>query len=207
MEGVRAPRVDGLVCQTEAMGATVYYTATSADGFIADENNSLDWLFAVSPDTTDHFGRFFATIGAFAMGATTYQWVLDHEKLLDQPRTWHDWYGDVPAWVLTHRALPAIPDADITFVSGDVRPVHAAMRSAAGDRDIWVVGGGELAATFADHGLLDKVIAFVAPVFLGAGAPLFPRRITSSRLTLSSVEKVGEFACLTYDLRPSEPSA
>ncbi|GAA1866071.1 dihydrofolate reductase family protein [Asanoa iriomotensis] len=177
--------------------ATRYYTATTIDGYIADADNSLDWLFEVT-DRDDRFAPFFAGIGAFAMGATTYEWMLDHEKLLEQPEKWQEWYADRPLWVFTHRDLPRIPGAAITFVSGDVRPVHAAMTEAAGDRDIWLVGGGELVGTFADAGLLDELILGVAPVTLGAGAPVLPRRLPSSRLTLTTAEQVGPFAYLTY---------
>ena len=59
---------------------TQYYTATSVDGFIADEHNSLDWLFEVT-SRSDRFAPFFAGVGAFAMGATTYEWVLEHERV------------------------------------------------------------------------------------------------------------------------------
>ncbi|HEX6969271.1 MAG TPA: dihydrofolate reductase family protein [Micromonosporaceae bacterium] len=190
------------------MTKTIYYTATSIDGFIADRQNSLDWLFDVdSNGDDDRFGPFFAGIGAFAMGATTYEWVLAHENLLDQPQKWTEFYGDTPAWVFTHRTLPAIPDADITFVSGDVRPVHAAMTAAAQGKNIWLVGGGELVGSFADHGLLDEIVLGVAPVTLGAGAPLLPRRIGSARLTLSAVEQVGQFAYLTYAVGPAKSNA
>jgi len=122
--------------------ATRYYTATTIDGYIADDHNSLDWLFEVA-ERDDRFGPFIERIGAFAMGATTYEWVYDYEKLGDNPQKWRESYGDRPAWVFTHRELPPIAGASVTFVSGDVRPVHAAMTAAAGDRDIWLVGGGE----------------------------------------------------------------
>jgi dihydrofolate reductase len=60
---------------------TQYYTATTLDGFIADENNSLGWLFEVDREQEgeNSFDAFFADIGAMAMGATTYEWVLDHD--------------------------------------------------------------------------------------------------------------------------------
>jgi dihydrofolate reductase len=179
------------------MPKTQYYTATSIDGFIADAANSLDWLFEVS-ERDDRFGPFFAGVGAFAMGATTYEWVLNHEKLLDSPTKWQEFYGDTPAWVFTHRDLPAIPGANLRFVSGDIRPVHAAMTEAAAGRNIWLVGGGELVGAFADAGLLDELVLGVTPATLGAGAPLLPRRLTSGRLTLTSAERVGPFAYLTY---------
>ena len=184
------------------MPKTQYYTATTIDGFIADENNSLDWLFAVEGDTDNPFATFFADVGAFCMGATTYLWVLEHDALLDQPLKWADYYGETPCWVFTHRDLPPIPGADLTFVRGDVRPVHEAMTTAAAGKNLWVVGGGELAGSFADAGLLDELILGVAPVTLGAGAPVLPRRLSSSRLSLSSAQQRGPFAYLTYQVGP-----
>jgi dihydrofolate reductase len=189
---------------------TQFYTATSIDGFIADQHNSLDWLFEVEQGGEDEagsnpFADFFAGVGAFAMGATTYEWVMEHDALLERPLKWADYYGDVPAWVFTHRELPPIPGANLTFVQGDVRPVHEAMVAAAKDKNVWLVGGGELAGAFADAGLLDELILGVAPVTLGAGAPLLPRRMTSSRLTLTGLERRGQFAYLTYDVGPLPP--
>jgi dihydrofolate reductase len=189
------------------MTRTQYYTATSLDGYIADSDNSLEWLFEVEraggePEESDNpFAAFFAGVGAFVMGATTYEWVLRHENLLAEPQKWAAWYGAVPSWVFTHRQLPPVPGAAVTFVSGDVRPVHQAMTAAAAGRNIWVVGGGELAGAFADAGLLDELVAGVAPVTLGGGAPLLPRRLTSGRLRLTAVEQHGQFAQLTYALR------
>jgi dihydrofolate reductase len=181
---------------------TQYYTATTIDGFIADEHNSLDWLFEAAGDDEDAnpFASFFADVGAFAMGATTYEWVYAHEDLGNQPAKWSGYYGDVPAWVFTHRSLPSFAGGDVRFVQGDVRPVHAAMTAAAGGKNVWLVGGGELAGAFADAGLLDELILGVAPATLGAGAPLLPRRLPPSRLSLSSVRQRGGFAYLTYAL-------
>lgn len=179
------------------MAKTQYFTATSLDGFIADPDNSLDWLFPVHRDRDD-FASFFGEVGAFAMGATTYEWMLAHLRLLDQPRQWHELYGEVPAWVFTHRDLPRIPGAHLTFVSGDVRPVHEAMVRAAGGANVWLVGGGELVGAFADHGRLDELILEVTPVLLGAGAPLLPRRLLSTRLRLAGVERNGQMVRLTY---------
>jgi dihydrofolate reductase len=185
------------------MGKTQYYTATTLDGYIADTDNSLDWLFQVDRGTgeSSQYDRFFAGVGAMAMGATTYQWVLDHEHLLDDPAKWQAWYGGTPTWVFTHRSLPAVPGADICFVQGDVAPVHATMRAASRDRNIWLVGGGDLVGQFADKGLLNEIIVSVAPVTLGGGAPLLPRRIVGG-MTLVSVERDRQFANLTYSVEP-----
>jgi dihydrofolate reductase len=136
------------------------------------------------------------------MGATTYEWILAHEKLLDDPAQWTKWYGQTPAWVFTHRDLPAIPGADLRFVSGEVRPVHEQMTAAADGKNLWLVGGGELVGAFADQGLLDEIHLGVAPVTLGSGAPLLPRHITSSRLRLTKARQAGQFVQLTYAVGP-----
>jgi len=182
---------------------TQYFTATTLDGYIADENNSLDWLFSVdrTQGDDDSFTVFFAGVGAMAMGATTYEWVLDHERLLDEPAKWHAYYGETPCWVFTHRTLPAIPGVNLRFVEGDVRPIHEEMTQAAGGRNIWIVGGGDLAGQFADHGLLDEILVGIAPVTLGAGAPLLPRRLTAADLELVDVARDKQFAQLSYRLR------
>jgi dihydrofolate reductase len=189
------------------MTKTQYYTATSFDGFIADENNSLDWLFQVEPakPTVDRFAAFFAEVGAMAMGATTYEWVLDHDQLLDNPSKWQDYYGSTPCWVFTHRALPPIPGADLRFVQGGVTVVHDEMVRAATGKNVWIVGGGELVGQFADQGRLDEILLGVAPVTLGGGAPLLPRRLTAADLTLTSVEQDGQFALLSYTLNKTSP--
>jgi uncharacterized protein YecE (DUF72 family)/dihydrofolate reductase len=194
-----APRPDTAAAAT-ATGKTQYFTATSIDGYIADADNSLDWLFQAHDDTQgdERWETFIGRVGAMAMGATTYEWVLEHEKLLEDPGKWHEFYDDIPCWVFTHRALPAIPGADLRFVHGEVGPVHEEMVAAANGKNIWLVGGGELVGRFADEGLLDEIQLHVAPVTLGGGAPLLPRRITAPRLELRSVEEVGGFAYLTY---------
>ena len=76
----------------------------------------------------------------------------------------------------------------------------AAMAAAAGGRNLWVVGGGDLAGQFADAGLLDEVLVTIAPVTLGAGAPLLPRRITTKRVTLREVRHAGQQLQLILDV-------
>src|SRR5579875_329179 len=170
-----------------------YFTACTIDGYIADADNSLQWLFDVPEAESDStIADFVEGVGVLVMGATTYGWVLDHEKVLDHPNKWHEWYGDRPAWVFTHRALPAIPGADIRFVAGDVRDQLEALNKAAGERKVWLVGGGALVGAFDDAGALDEICLGMVPVTLGKGAPVLPRRITSDRLSLVEVRRVGQ---------------
>ena len=200
--GGAEPTVGGLG-HAGGMTRTQYYTATSIDGFIADADNSLAWLFALGEDASmkAEYPRFIAEVGAIAMGSTTYEWILDHAGPLQRPEAWE---YEQPTWVFTSRNLPAVPGADLRFVAGDVAPVHALMVEAAAGKNVWVVGGGDLVGQFDDAGLLDDIILGVGSVFLGGGAPLLPRRITSPRLRLVSATPYGDdFAMLRYEVRPA----
>lgn len=178
---------------------TQYYTASSLDGFIADPRNSLDWLLQF--EMTDDYPDFIREVGALAMGSTTYEWIradLARSAGTGGPRPWP---YEQPTWVFTSRSLSPVPGADIRFVRGDVRPVHEQMAAAAGGRNIWLVGGGELVGQFHDHGLLDELIVTMAPVTLGGGAPLLPRAITKPPLRLLSARTRGDaFAQLRYEV-------
>jgi dihydrofolate reductase len=179
---------------------TQYYTATSLDGFIATEDDSLDWLFPLGDVSETSYPSFIADVGALAMGSATYEWMLRHAlKVDDQMAT--GWPYTQPTWVFSSRSLAKAPGADLTVVRGDVRPVHDAMRAAAGAKNIWIVGGGDLAGQFFDAGLLDEIIVQVGSVTLGRGKPLFPRRVTSPPLRLVSTRQVGTgFAELRYEV-------
>jgi dihydrofolate reductase len=128
------------------------------------------------------------------MGATTYEWILDHEFKGKDPADWR-WPYEIPGWIFTHRNLPDVPGAPITFTSGDVGVVHGEMVAAAEGRNVWIVGGGGLAAQFAEAGLLDEVIVYVAPVTLGGGAPLLARR---QELRLEETARNGDFVTARY---------
>lgn len=132
------------------------------------------------------------------MGSSTYEWMLRHAQTVSD-QTGSAWPYTQPTRIFSSRQLPAIPGANLHFVQGDVRPVHAAMLKAAGSKNLWVVGGGDLAGQFCDAGLLDEMIVQVASVTLGQGKPLFPHRLTSPPLKLESVRQVGTgFAELRY---------
>jgi dihydrofolate reductase len=179
---------------------TQYCTATSLDGFISTEDDSLDWLFPLGDVNETSFPAFIEAVGALAMGSATYEWILRHSDKV-AAEAGGPWPYAQPAWVFSSRSLPKVAGADVRFARGDVRPIHAAMRKAAGSKNIWIVGGGDLAGQFFDAGLLDEIIVQVGSVTLGRGKPLFPRRVTSPALRLVSVRQVGSgFAELQYEV-------
>lgn len=183
-----------------APGRTQYYTATSLDGFIADPDHSLDWLLQFSDSPTDDYPDFIAKVGAVAMGSSTYEWLLRH--LAGADGGGQAWPYAQPAWVFTTRSLPGIDGADIRFVRGDVAPVHREMLAAAHGRNVWIVGGGDLAGQFHDRGLLDELIVTIASVTLGAGKPLLPRAIVTPPLRLVSARTFDEaFVQLRYEVQ------
>ncbi len=184
--------------------STQYYTATSIDGYIADEDNSLEWLFQLgeADGMAEEYPRFIAEVGALAMGSTTYEWILDHIGCVDDPTKW---VYQQPAWVFSSRDLPKVEGADIRFASGNVAPVHADMVAAADGKNVWLVGGGDLVGQFHDQHLLDEIILAVAPVTLGSGAPLLPRKITTPPMRLLEVKQYGDvFATLRYAVNGTE---
>ncbi|MFC7400781.1 dihydrofolate reductase family protein [Citricoccus sp. GCM10030269] len=166
-----------------------YYTATTLDGFLADDADSLNWLFRqhLEEDGPGNPTAFLADIGAQVMGATTYTWVLEHEPA---------WLPEMPTFVFTHRDLePA--NEQIHFVAGSPTDQRSVLETAAGGRDVWVMGGGGLASEFAAAGMLDEVLVSIAPVTLGSGKPLMGGAYD---LALQECDRNGDFVVIKYDV-------
>ena len=163
-----------------------YFVAASLDGFIAITADDLGWLlqFDGFEGGADSYNDFMSGVGCIVMGGETFAWLQEHE-----PGKWP--YNGTPSYVFTHHEYRAPEGADITFVRGDVQEFIADFRRAAGDRNIWVVGGGNLAAQFADAGLLDEIILSVIPVVLGAGKRLLPMRGPTPALELAASRTLG----------------
>ncbi|WP_271982957.1 dihydrofolate reductase family protein [Pseudoclavibacter terrae] len=187
------------------MTNVIYNTATTLSGFIADDDNSLDWLFVVEQPEDNSFGPFLEGVGALVMGSTTYEWVYTHEGLDEHPEKWRDSYAERPAFVFTTREL-AVPDGlDIRLVQGAVSDHFGEIAEAAGDGDVWVVGGGDLAGQFYEAGQLDEIRLSIAPVALESGAPVLPRRIEADALHLKSAHVEGQFVHAHYEVRYPRP--
>ena len=169
--------------------ACVYYTASSLDGFVADATGSLDWLTSrdVDPDGPFGYDAFAKGVGALAMGSTTYEWILANHP--------GDWMYEQPSWVLTHRPEIIADGHPVKAFSGDVAALHPILVSAAAGKDVWVVGGGDVAAQFVAAGLVDEMITSYAPCTLGSGARMLPVR---SEWTLVDSAINGEFVCVRW---------
>lgn len=183
------------------MTRIVYYTASTLNGYLADADNSLAWLFAVDDTDGPDIAAFMDGMGVFVEGSTTYEWVLREEKLLENPAKWQQFYGNKPTYVFTSRELPVPDGADVRFVSGPVAEALQEIVAAAGEQDVWVVGGGELAGQFLDIGALDELVVTMAPALLTSGAPLLPRNLGPESLSLQRAAAHGQFAQLTYSVK------
>jgi dihydrofolate reductase len=167
------------------MPKTQYFCAATLDGYIADSEDGLAWLMGYEgnggpPDAEPMEGvidSFLEGIGALVMGSSTYEFILDHGG-------WA--YGDRPTWVLTSRELPAIEGADLRFHDGAVEEIHDQILEAAGDRDVWIVGGGPVASQFAEQGLLDELLVTIVPVALSDGKALFERPVAEPMTLLGT---------------------
>ncbi|MGZ5323851.1 MAG: dihydrofolate reductase family protein [Solirubrobacterales bacterium] len=182
------------------MAKSIYFAAATLDGFIADPDGGLDWLTGFEPsyegpgeDVNEAIDAFMETVGVIVMGSSTYEFILAHGS-------WA--YGERPTWVLTSRELPVAEGADVRFHDGPVADIHPEMLAAAGERDLWVMGGAPVASPLADAGLLDELHVTVVPVVLGAGKPLFetpierPMRLLGTRTFSSGMVE------LRYSLTP-----
>lgn len=169
--------------------ATVYYTASSLDGHIVDDNASLDWLTsrAIDPAGPHGFEPFMATVGALVMGADTYEWVLANHT--------GEWMYSQPSWVLTHRPGIVAAGHSVHTFDGEVSDLHSTLVSAAAGKDVWVVGGGRVAAQFVTAGLIDEMIVEYAPCTLGGGSPVLPVR---SEWLLVDAAVNADFVCARW---------
>ena len=137
------------------------------------------------------------------LGSATYEWMIRNaDKVAAETRS--SWTYTQPVWIFTSRKLPVIEGVDIRFVKGNVRQVHNEMRVAAEGKNIWIVGGVDLAGQFHAAGLLDELIVQIGSVTLGRGKPLFPRRVLFPTLRLVSVRQIGtSMVELRYELGKS----
>lgn len=179
------------------MPTTQYYCAATLDGYIADADDGLAWLFTYdgSYDGEDAepgprgeggaYERFYEGVGALVSGSTTYEFVVDH---LADDSEWP--YKGKPYWVLSSRELrvPQGEGVEVRVANAQVADLHEEMIASAGEGNLWVVGGGNVASQFAAGGLLDEVLVTVVPVVLGGGQPIFddplpgpPMQLTGTR--------------------------
>lgn len=170
---------------------------TSIDGFVADENGSVERLYPDLADLQDkpYMKDLIAATGAVLMGRKTFY--------MGDPDTYADGYEfQVPIFIVTHRLPDHHPRENgrisFTFVSEGIEAAVKMGRAAAKDRDVMVVGGADLARQLFAANLVDELHVDVMPVFLGAGSRFWGPGMEHVRLETIGVSREGERATLKY---------
>jgi dihydrofolate reductase len=174
------------------MSKVVYYCAASLDGYIAEADDTIEWLTSYdgwyegngAKPVEGGYKDFYEGVGALVCGSVTYEFIVGMLKQGD------DWpYQGKPCWILSSRdlAVPAGEGIDVRIIGGAVSDLYDEMIESAGEADLWVVGGGNVASQFADEGLLEDLRVTIVPVVLGEGKPLFDRRLPGEPMRLTDV--------------------
>ena len=158
----------------------IVHIATSADGYIARSDGDLEWLTS-RPAPKGFYGMdtFMKSVDTKVLGRKTFEVSLRMGAKFDaKSRT----------IVFSHQLPPADAPSGVQFVSEAIGPFMSHLREQPG-KDIWLMGGGDLIASFLDEGAIDEFVITVAPVFIGDGIPLIARRHRHVALELLSVEQ------------------
>jgi dihydrofolate reductase len=165
----------------------VYYAAASLDGYIATRDGGIDWLPPLDAGEDYGYGDFYASVDALLMGSRTYEKIQRHDE-------WP--YPGKPCWVFTRRPLVLPPNVDatgnaggggITFTTDPPEMVldELALRRI---KRAWIVGGGRLASSFRERGLIRTYGIGVMPTILGGGIPLLAAHGEPEKLTLTGCQ-------------------
>ena len=176
----------------------IVHIATSADGYIARPDGDLEWLTS-RPAPRGFYGMnaFMKTIDTMVLGRKTYEASVRLGARFDSK----DRYI-----VFSHRAPPPDAPAGVEFANGSIAEFVGRLREQPG-KDIWLMGGGELIASFLDENAIDRFVISVVPVFIGDGIPLIARRHRHVLLDLDSSERFDDgLVQLHYRVRPSRQS-
>jgi len=153
----------------------IVYIATSADGFIARSDGSVDWLDRPSPKGHYGMGTFYKSIDTILWGRKTCDTALDFQKK-GVPGSAFD--TRVKNYVFTRGPLPPASPAGVEFVNEPIKAFTSRLRKKKG-KDIWMMGGAGIIASFLDEGEIDEFMIHMIPTFIGQGIPLIaPARRT-----------------------------
>jgi len=139
--------------------------AASLDGYIARANGDVDWLKMEDlTEGADEMKEFFASIDTIFFGRKTYEKGLEMGGDINM-------YGKVMNYVFSHTPRQSEIE-NLKFISENVVEFVKNLKRQDG-KNILLMGGGSLATTFFEEGLIDELIIGVQPVILGNGIPLF----------------------------------
>jgi dihydrofolate reductase len=158
----------------------IVHIATSADGYIARSDGDLEWLTSrPAPEGFYGMNAFMKSIDTKVLGRRTYEVSLRMGAKFDSKNR---------TIVFSRHSPPAAAPSGVEFVNEPIGPFVSRLREQPG-KNIWLMGGGEMIASFLDEQAIDELVISVAPVFIGEGIPLIARRHRHVPLDLLSVER------------------
>lgn len=167
------------------------FIAKSLDGYIATNEESLEWLFKTEGEGDAGYSEFYETIDTVVMGRRTYDWII-HKENENFP------YKDKKCYVFSTTTTGT--NEFVEFINEDI--LHFTKRiKEIGVGNIWIVGGGELLQFFMKEKLVDELIITIAPILIGRGIPLFRENDFETELILKDVKQFNQFAQLYYELK------
>lgn len=173
------------------MGKVILYIATSLDGYIAGKDDDISWLDSYN-DVEYGYQRFYTTIGAIIQGRRTYD--------IEVANGWENSHS-IPKIILSHSIAeqkPARPD--ITFINGDISEALQKAKQAT-DKNIWILGGADVAQQFINRELVDEIVLTIVPVLLREGIRLFENINKRISLSLTGIKKFDKgLAQLVYKM-------
>jgi len=158
----------------------IVHIATSADGYIARTDGDLEWLTSrPAPEGFYGMNAFMRSVDTKVLGRKTYEAGLRMGARFDSKSRYI---------VFSRQAAPVDAPPGVEFVSEAIGPFVSRLRAQPG-KDIWLMGGGDIIASFLDEQAIDEFVISVAPVFIGDGIPLIARRHRHVPLDLHSIER------------------
>ena len=158
----------------------IVHIATSADGYIARPDGNIEWLTSrPAPEGFYGMNAFMRSIDTKLLGRKTYDVSLRMGAKFDSKER---------TIVFSRHPRPADAPPGVEFVCDAIGSFISDLRAQPG-KDIWLMGGGEIIASFLDEQAIDEFVVSVAPVFIGEGIPLIAPRHRHVPLELLSSER------------------
>ena len=179
----------------------IVYIAASADGFIARKDGAVDWLDRPRPKGNYGMGEFWKSIDTILLGRKTYDFVVQYQK---KTKGAADIYRGPKHYAFSRRP-PKKVLRGFEFVKEPIKKFAKRLRTQKG-KDIWMMGGAGIIASFLDAGGIDEFIIHVIPTFIGEGIPLIAPRRRTVPLKLLSIKKFSDgVARLHYSVMKVKP--
>ncbi|MFZ2539364.1 MAG: dihydrofolate reductase family protein [Oscillospiraceae bacterium] len=163
-----------------------FYGCITMDGYLADKNHNLDWLYQTGSVEETGYESFYKNMNITIMGKRTFSEIKNIENI-------GNLYATTKNYVFTHAASLSVKE--FSPINCDVLEF---VKHIERDKNIWAIGGNTILAPLLDNDMVDNMIIQIAPVLLGKGIPLFTQKEVLKRFYLKEVKKYGQFAELVY---------